>query len=61
MAAPSRLAARLKQPGLITAPGVFDMVSARVADAMDFDALYMTGFGVVASYLGRGRYTEPAR
>jgi 2-methylisocitrate lyase-like PEP mutase family enzyme len=48
----SRLADRLKQPGLITAPGVFDLVSARVADAMGFDALYMTGFGVVASYLG---------
>src|ERR1700686_5375293 len=46
------LASRLKQPGLISAPGVFDMISARIADAMGFDALYMTGFGVVASHLG---------
>ena len=46
------LAARFKQPGLISAPGVFDMVSARMADSMGFDALYMTGFGVVASHLG---------
>lgn len=43
---------RLREPGLIVAPGVFDMVSLRLADAMNFDALYMTGFGTVASYLG---------
>ncbi len=46
------LRARLGQPGLITAPGVYDMISARIADRMGFPALYMTGFGVVASYLG---------
>ena len=46
------LRARLKSPGLITAPGVYDMISARMADRMGFPALYMTGFGVVASYLG---------
>lgn len=46
------LAQRLKRPGLISAPGVFEMVSAIIADRMNFDALYMTGFGVVASYLG---------
>ena len=50
--APQTLAQRLKQPGLISAPGVFDMVSAKIADGMGFDALYMTGFGVVASHLG---------
>ena len=46
------LSARLNQPGLISAPGVFDMISARIADGMGFDALYMTGYGVVASHLG---------
>lgn len=46
------LAERLNEPGLIVAPGVFDMISAIVADRMEFDALYMTGFGVVASHLG---------
>lgn len=46
------LAGRLKQPGLVSAPGVFDMVSAKLADRVGFDALYMTGYGVVASYLG---------
>ena len=48
----AKLSARIKQPGLISAPGVFDMISARIADSMGFDALYMTGFGVVASHLG---------
>jgi 2-methylisocitrate lyase-like PEP mutase family enzyme len=46
------LRARLAAPGLITAPGVYDMISARIADRMGFPALYMTGFGVVASHLG---------
>jgi 2-methylisocitrate lyase-like PEP mutase family enzyme len=46
------LAARLHQPGLVSAPGVFDMISAKIADTMGFDALYMTGYGVVASHLG---------
>jgi 2-methylisocitrate lyase-like PEP mutase family enzyme len=36
----------------ITAPGVFDMISAIVADRMDFPALYVTGYGVSASHLG---------
>jgi len=43
---------RLQQPGLVVAPGVHDMVSLRLADEMGFDALYMTGFGTVASHLG---------
>ena len=46
------LRARLAAKGLITAPGVYDMISARIADRMGFPALYMTGFGVVASHLG---------
>lgn len=43
---------RLKQPGLIVAPGVYEMVSLRLADRMNFDALYMTGYGAVASLMG---------
>jgi 2-methylisocitrate lyase-like PEP mutase family enzyme len=46
------LRSRLQQPGLIVAPGVFDMVSLRLADSFGFDALYMTGYGTVASHLG---------
>ena len=48
----SAFRARLRQPGLIVAPGVYDMVSLRLADTFGFDALYMTGFGTVASHLG---------
>ena len=33
-------------------PGVFDGISARVADSLGFAALYMTGYGSVASALG---------
>ena len=43
---------RLQRPGLVVAPGVHDMVSLRMADTFGFDALYMTGFGTVASHLG---------
>jgi 2-methylisocitrate lyase-like PEP mutase family enzyme len=46
------LSQRLASGDLIVAPGVFDGISARVADTLGFDALYMTGFGVVASHLG---------
>jgi 2-methylisocitrate lyase-like PEP mutase family enzyme len=48
----TRFRQRLSEPGLIVAPGVFEMISARMADRMGFDTLYMTGYGAVASYLG---------
>lgn len=46
------LALRFKRDELIVAPGVFDLISAKIADRMGFDTLYMTGYGVVASHLG---------
>ncbi len=46
------LSKHLKNGTFITAPGVYDLVSARVADACGFPALYMTGYGVSASLLG---------
>ena len=46
------LRALLRQPGIVTLPGVFDGISARMADSLGFPALYMTGYGVVASSLG---------
>ncbi|CAN0487996.1 unnamed protein product, partial [Phaeothamnion confervicola] len=36
----------------ILAPGVYEMMSARIADRMGFKALYMTGYGVSLSHLG---------
>ena len=41
-----------KSSKLVVAPGVHDMVSVRLASTFGFDALYMTGFGTVASNLG---------
>jgi len=48
----ARLRERLAQHSLLVAPGVHDMVSLRLADTFGFEALYMTGFGAVASHLG---------
>ena len=47
-----RLAARHEAKELIVAPGVYDMISLRLADRLAFEALYMTGYGTVASHLG---------
>jgi 2-methylisocitrate lyase-like PEP mutase family enzyme len=47
-----RLKATLEAGRFVVAPGVFDMISAKVADGMGFDCLYVTGFGTVASHLG---------
>lgn len=46
------LKSKFRKGKILTAPGVFDGVSVRLADAMGFDALYMTGYGTVASHLG---------
>jgi 2,3-dimethylmalate lyase len=43
---------RLARKQLLIAPGIFDGISARIADQMGFEALYMTGYGTVASHLG---------
>jgi len=43
---------QLKGKDLVVAPGIFDMISVKVADAVGFNALYMTGYGITASYLG---------
>lgn len=47
-----RLAARLSRPELVAAPGIFELISAKIADRMGFECLYVTGYGLVASYLG---------
>jgi 2,3-dimethylmalate lyase len=36
----------------VAAPGVFDMISALIADRMGFKALYVTGYGTAASGYG---------
>ena len=49
MRSSTRLKALLQQPKLVLAPGVYDGLTARVAEQAGFDALYMTGAGVSAS------------
>ncbi len=46
------LADRVWARDFFVAPGVYDMISARIADRMGFAAIYMTGYGATASYLG---------
>ena len=42
----------LESKKFITAPGVFDMISTLIASRMNFPALYVTGYGISASYMG---------
>lgn len=48
----AQLAQRLKEKQLVVAPGIFELISAKIADRMGFDCLYVTGYGLVASHLG---------
>ncbi len=47
------LKSRLAAGEFVSAPGVFDPLSARVAQSSGASALYMTGYGVSASLLGK--------
>jgi 2-methylisocitrate lyase-like PEP mutase family enzyme len=51
MADPS-LKSAIEAGELVVAPGIIDGISTRIADRMGFKALYATGYGTVASYLG---------
>jgi len=46
------LAQRIRAREIVIAPGIYDMISVRIADQQNHPALYMTGYGTVASYLG---------
>lgn len=48
----TRLAKKIRSRELLVVPGVYDMISARIADRLSFDAIYMTGYGVSASHCG---------
>jgi 2-methylisocitrate lyase-like PEP mutase family enzyme len=52
MADPALRKALAKADSVIVAPGVYDLISALVADRMGFQALYVTGYGTVASAMG---------
>ena len=48
-----RLRELLAESPPVIAPGVYDAMSARLVEEAGFPALYMSGFGVTASLLGR--------
>ena len=48
----TRVKEMLRHGELVVAPGIFDGISARMADPFGFDMLYMTGYGAVASHMG---------
>jgi 2,3-dimethylmalate lyase len=48
-----RLRELLDEPPPVLAPGVYDAMSARLVEQAGFPAVYMSGFGVTASLLGR--------
>ena len=47
-----RLKSALENKEFILAPGVYDMISALMADRLNFKALYVTGYGISASHMG---------
>lgn len=50
---PHQLRLLLAEQQTILAPGAYDAMSARLIEAAGFPVVYMTGFGVAASMLGR--------
>ena len=47
------LSARLSRPPILLAPGVYDALTALIAERAGFDALYVSGAGIAYSRLGR--------
>jgi len=48
----AKLRARLTQPGIIAAPGIYDHVSLLIARSIGFEALYASGYWGTASAMG---------
>jgi 2,3-dimethylmalate lyase len=48
----TKLRQLLSQPGMLIAPGAHDVMSARLVEAEDFQAVYLGGFATSASMLG---------
>lgn len=53
MSSGQRLRALIDRPGCLVTPGVYDALSARVAEQVGFEALAISGFGVEAALLGK--------
>jgi methylisocitrate lyase len=49
----NKLRSMLEQPGIWTAPGVYDCIGAMLAERAGFDLVFSSGFGIAASLLGK--------
>ncbi len=47
---------RLAAPGIILSPGVYDCISAKIAERTGFEVLFTSGFGISGSVLGYPDY-----
>lgn len=52
MSTTKRLRELIERPGITMVPGAYDAFTAKLIEAVGFDAVYMTGFGTAASSLG---------
>lgn len=53
MSAGKRFRALIDRPGCLVTPGIYDALSARIAEEAGFEALAISGFGVEAALLGK--------
>lgn len=53
MTEPLTFGRRLAQPGIVLAPGVYDALSALLAEQAGFEALYLSGASIAYTRLGR--------
>lgn len=53
MNAPKKMQELLRTKKMVVAPGAHDSMTAKIIGRLGFDAVYMTGYGQSASYLGQ--------
>ncbi len=50
------LCKKIKEPGIILSPGVYDCISAKIAERTGFEVIFTSGFGISGSVLGYPDY-----
>ena len=56
MSQPQKLRQILENPGILTLPGIYDCLSAKIAEQSGFEAVFTSGFGISGSTLGLPDY-----
>ncbi|MBI2185161.1 MAG: isocitrate lyase/PEP mutase family protein [Thaumarchaeota archaeon] len=52
MSKTKQLRTLLEEPGIMVVPGIYDAITARLAEQVGFEAVFTSGFGLAASALG---------